>query len=102
MAKGIVLSISRERTNNVYIHSPADGDSYVKEKKTQKGIFRLSVSVAIPDKCDKANVSAGDACTIYGPEGSGKCIAVSTSTTLEGGSSGTPYTQETVSFIGIQ
>lgn len=102
MSKGIILSVSREKTNTVYIHSPVDGDAYVKKKNTQKGVFRMSVTVAIPDECDEASISAGDACTIYGPEGSGKCIAIATNTTLEGGSSGTPYAQETVSFIGIQ
>jgi len=96
----LTIMSSIERTNTVYTHSPINGKQYVRPEKTQSGVKRFSISSAVSDVC-KESPSTGDICSVYGSEGSGKCVLMQKNTIKEGGQSGTPHTTESLIFVGL-
>ena len=97
----IPLSISIEKTNSVYTHTPISGKMIVRPEKTQSGVNKISITHAIPASCTDSSPKTGDECTIYGENGSGKCILMQKSVIKEGGSSAVPYVTESLVFVGV-
>ena len=99
--KKVTISLSIERTNTVYTYTPLSGAALVRPEKTQSGVRKISVMHALLDKCESNIPDVGDLCTIYGESGSGDCVLSQKSTSKEGGAGATPYTNESLVFIGL-
>ena len=102
MANKILLSSSISTSNTVFIEAKVSGNAHILKEKTQTGVKNMSYVTALAD-CEKgsSSPSVGESCMVYGQEGSGDCVLSRKVTTKEGGASGTPYTSETLTFIGV-
>ena len=101
MEQKITLSLSVNKSNTIYTHSPINGKAFVRSDHTQSGVRRISVTQAILEGCSGFTPSTGDAGVVYSEGGSGKCVLTQKNTIKEGGGSATPYVTESLTFIGV-
>lgn len=102
MTNTLTISSSIEITNSIAVETPVYGQERIHEGSKKRGVQRRTYVLAI-DACDGegSNVSAGADCLIFGDEMTGDCVIASKQTSIIGGTSSRPYTQETISVIGL-
>lgn len=98
----ITISASHEIKKDVIYRMPITGDAHV--AKVLPGTFSSSAVVITPNTSGTkpSSCSAGTAASYYGAKFKGDGEIAGVTTMIQGGTSSTPYTQTTTTFMGVE
>ncbi|MDF1879614.1 hypothetical protein JHD46_08190 [Sulfurimonas sp. SAG-AH-194-C20] len=94
-----------EATSANYImvkHSPIYGDETIDPESVKFGLWEKTITRTSELKCgETSSPSDSEECKVFGRDFQGDCVLSKRSTSSVGGTSGTPYIRETLTYVGV-
>jgi len=97
----VTISSSLSFNNQERVKTPIYGKIELREDSHRAGVWTRSVILADSDSCSGGSPGEnGESCLMFGGGVSGVCILTKKSTIKQGGTSGVPYVQRELVYMG--